>query len=338
MPAIAQTFPLFFLNQDRYRQNVINGGFDIWQRGRSFTVWAGEYYTADRFVGTSGDTVHPMYVEHYSLPVDNSVRAYGIKNAMRIYRTNATAGTFNPSILTKIPGAEYGAGDSVSFGMWMWADAPLTLDRIGLNREYGSGGTPSAKEYYSFATAVTIGTTPTFYEFSLNLGSIVGKTFGTDGNDCLEIVLWFPKNTLFNCYTTGWQMNTGARCLPYQPKTESQELAACLLFFERQNVAGNFLPSPAMAWDSSHVWANLTFTPKWRPPNNVALSIVPRFQYWKDGYARSFSAESWAYADATETTIQGQFEVNYDPGPKGSVYVWQASAGSPVWIDISSEL
>ena len=336
MPAIAQTFPLFFLNQDRYRQNVINGGFDIWQRGTSFTLWAGEYYTADRFVGSSGDTVYPMYAEHYSLPVDNSVRAYGIKNAMRIYRTNATAGTFNPTILTKIPGAEYGAGDSVSFGMWMWADAPLTLDRIGLNREYGSGGTPSAKEYYNFATAFTIGTTPTFYEFSLNLGSIVGKTFGTDGNDCLEIVLWFPTNTLFNCYTTGWQMNTGARCLPYQPKTESQELAACLPFYERIVMNNSPFPGAFRNFGTLTARGYLQYAPKWKVPNSIGVDDVDSFflsqatNNWLTAftYNTAKSSQSYGIIDITCTN---------SVGTKGDVYLLE-TAGDGHYLEVDAEL
>jgi len=336
MPAIAQTFPLFFLNQDRYRQNVINGGFDIWQRGRTFTLEADESYTADRFVASSGATGQTMEVEQYSLPVDNPLRAYGIKNAMRITGLTIEPAPSNPRILTRIPGAEYGAGDSVSFGMWMWADAPLTLDRIGLNREYGSGGTPSAKEYYTFASAVTIGTTPTFYEFSLNLGSIVGKTFGTDGNDYLEIVLWFPKKTVFNCYTTGWQMNTGARCLPYQPKTESQELAACLPFYERIVMNNSPFPGAFRNFGTLTARGYLQYTPKWKKPNSIGVDDV-------DSFFLSQASNNWltafTYNTANSSQSHGIIDITCtnSVGTKGDVYLLE-TAGDGHYVEVDAEL
>ena len=336
MPAIAQTFPLFFLNQDRYRQNVINGGFDIWQRGTSFTIWGGRYFFADRFLSSSGDTVHPMYIERYALPVDNPVRAYGIRNAARIYRTLASAGTYNPDILTKLPGAEYGAGDSVSIGMWMWADAPLTLDRVGLNRNFGTGGTPSAMEYYNFASAFTIGTTPTFYEFSLNLGSIVGKTFGTDGNDCLEIVLWFPKNTLFNFYTTGWQMNTGVRCLPFQPKTEDEELAACLPFYERIVMNNSPFPGAFRNFGTVSARGYLQYTPKRSIPKNITVDDVPSFflSQATNNYLTAFT-----YNLANSSPIHGTIDIDCtnSVGTKGDVYLLE-TAGTGHYIEIDAEL
>ena len=116
------------------------------------------------------------------------------------------------------------------------------------------------------------------------------------------------------------------------------ELANCLLFFERLNTEGNLMPWPVMAWDTTHVWGNIQFSQKFRPPHTISTSAISNFGYWKDGYARSFDSVVWDYADARITTIQGKFVVSYDPGTRGTPYVWNSADAPEGYIDIDCEL
>ena len=338
MPAVAQTFPAFYLNQGRQRQGIVNGSFDIWQRGTLFTLTTGTNYTADRFNyyhagGAGTKRAELAYVNPGEAPAERN-----ISNAIVLTRIGVSGEIDNDEFGQKIPGVDYGAGQAVSIGMYLWSDADEVIGSLVAEQRFGTGGTPSASTGTTYATNIQVTTTPTFYEFTAILPSIAGKTLGTNGDDHLAVFLEFNLNDDILLYTTGWQVNVGTAVLPFQRKSRGEELADCLLFFERLSVAGNFMTSPAMAWDATHVWANLSFTPKFRPPVNAKLSLISRFGYWKDGFSRSFSGESWEYSEATESTIQGQFTVSYDPGTRGLPYVWAATSGTPVWIDISSEL
>ena len=338
MPAVAQTFPLYYLNRGRQRQGIINGSFDVWQRGTLFLLPVGVNYTADRFyyLNNGGSGTKRAEISYVNPGEPPSLE--NLANAIVLARTGISGEVDPDAFGQRIPGVDYGAGQAVSIGMWLWSDADEVVGALKVEQNFGTGGSPSVSTVTTVATNIQVGTEPTWFEFTLNMPSIVGKTLGDNGDDHIDVYLEFEVNDDILLYTTGWQVNVGTAVLPFQRKSRGEELADCLLFFERQNVAGNLLPSPLIAWDSSHVRANLTFTPKWRPPNKVALSAVLRFRFWKDGSGQYFKEQSWAYEVATETTIQGEFEVTNDPGPKGSVYVWEASPGTPVWIDISSEL
>jgi len=338
MPAVAQTFPLYYLNRGRQRQGIINGSFDIWQRGTRFTLGPGVTYTADRFYYDNGGGTGTKQIELAFVNPDEPPAEENIANALVIVKSSISGETTNDMFGQKVPGVDYGAGKAVSVGMWLWTTDAEVIEDIIIEQNFGTGGTPSDSTFTVIATNVVLSGTPQWFEFTTILPSIVGKTLGTNNDDHINLFLRFGQNVDKVVYTTGWQLNVGTATLTFQRKSRGEELADCLLFFERQNVTGNLLPTPAMAWDSSHVWANLSYALKWRPPKKVALSEVPRFHYWKDGYAWRFTAQSWSYGDATETTINGEFTVEYDPRPEGSAYVWQTSPGSPVWIDISSEL
>lgn len=338
MPAVAQTFPAFYLNQGRQRQGIVNGSFDIWQRGTVFTLTSGNNYTADRFYYYHAGGAGTKRAELAYVQADEAPAEKNIANAIVITRIGVSGEIDNDEFGQKIPGVDYGAGQAVSIGMYLWSDAPEVIGRLVVEQRFGTGGSPSVTTRTEFASSIQVTATPQFYEFTGILPSIVGKTLGTDGDDHLAVFLEFDLNDDIRLYTTGWQVNIGTAVLPFQRKTRGEEFADCLLFFERQNVAGNFLPTPVMAWDSTHVFTNLTFAPKWRPPNKVALSEISRFRYWKDDYGNSFVSVGWLYAEATETTIQARFKVEDDPGPICSVYLWSGTSGSPVWIDISSEL
>ena len=337
MPAIAQTFPLYFLNQGRYRQNVINGGFDIWQRGESFIVRDAARFCADRFKAANGGGGSRLYVNKYTIPIDSVVRSKGIKHGMQLDSMTSGVDTYNPYILTIIPGAEYGAGGAVSVGMWLWADSPITLVRVGLNRNYGTGGVPSFKEPYILSTSLPLTTTPTFYEFSINLGSIEGKRFGTDGNDALELLLAFPRNTTFTVYTTGWQMNTGPRCLSFQPKTAGQELADCKRYFERINIQGKVAPIWAYGQSTSELCGTLIYATKWKTPTSITVDDVSLLEAISVGSLIPINGMTIDIFRLDENSAKLQFTTTTSFSVN-NVHVVTSDAATRNYFDVDAEL
>ena len=70
------------------RNRVINGGFDIWQGGATFSIASGDLYTADQWVARSGTSV-PVTVSKVVAPP-----GFSGQNAINLQATGIPSGTY----------------------------------------------------------------------------------------------------------------------------------------------------------------------------------------------------------------------------------------------------
>jgi hypothetical protein len=215
---------------------IINGAFDIWQRGTSGNLSGSTpLYLADRFFvqanGTGGTITvsqQPLATEYAALP-DAGVFFH------RVACTSARSGTTFAGIYHRIESVRTFAGETVTLSFYAKADSSRTVP-VGLEQNFGSGGSASV-----FGMTASFAVTSSWQRFTatFTVPSIAGKTFGLGNFLGLNIDL--PRNTTSTIDIWGVQLEAGTIATPFRRNANSLqgELAACQRYYQRftNNVA-----------------------------------------------------------------------------------------------------
>lgn len=213
-----------------YKQAIINGNFDIWQRGTNANISGGiNTYLADRWLFGCDGTLAGTY-SRQSFTVGQTDVPNNPKYFARIQATSASGQTYS-TFNHKIEGVETFAGMKITLSLWAKSDVSRSIS-IQINQYFGSGGSPSASVVIP-AQTINLTTSWAKYVITYNIPSINGKTKGTGGNDYLNVQMNIPINTAFTFDIAQVQINAGLTALPFMPKTFSQELQDCLRYFEK---------------------------------------------------------------------------------------------------------
>jgi hypothetical protein len=238
------------------RQAIINGNFDVWQRGTTTTNPANGAYIADRWripyaiTGTAptsiihsrqtltpGELANSYYF--YRVNPNGAGSGYGLNDGYVVAQT-IEGGT---KLLC-------GSGKTVTLSFY--ARSSISGKKLGVYgyQYYGSGGTPSTGENLTGATW-TLSSTWTKYTCTLSANTLTGKTFGTNNDDFLQIAFVYAWGTgayatainsagvgetfrgSGNIDITQIQLCAGDIALPFQPKSYDEEYRACLRYFEK---------------------------------------------------------------------------------------------------------
>jgi hypothetical protein len=246
-----QQIPTFTMS----RQAIINGNFDVWQRGTSFTNPSSGQYTADRYVASYSSTgTLPTTITHSR----QQLTPGDIPNSFWYYRinTNGAGSGFgandNYTLIQKIEnGTRNLCGSGKKITITFYARSDIAGKRLGVNAAqiYGSGGSPSITEAL-VGQIITLTSTWTKYTVTLTTNTLVGKVFGTNYDDTLNInfsVMFGSSiaSTRFGTSTTETfggagnidiaqlQVNAGDQPLPFQPRDFATELALCQRYYEK---------------------------------------------------------------------------------------------------------
>jgi len=250
------------------RQAIMNGNFDVWQRGTSVALIDSTVtYQADRwldYVGKDGGTLPTLTRSRQNLTPGS------VQNAFYLSRlTTNGAGTslgvnswgYYQQKIEHGVRSLCGSGKKVTVSFR--ASSDIATKRIGvtLMQYYGSGGSPSAAEFI-LSTPITLTSTPTEYTVTFTTNTLSGKTFGTNNDDYIGLRFYYMwGTTLGNTYVqTGVTVETfvgagnidiaqvqlcsGDVALPFQPKSFEEELRACQRYYEKSY---NYEIAPATA-------------------------------------------------------------------------------------------
>lgn len=241
------------------RQALINGNFDIWQRGTTVTNATNGTYIADRWINTINGTL-PSNVITSRQPLTSG----DIANSFYFYRVNPDgAGTFGTGkyyiVEQRIEnGTRYLAGASKKVTLSFWARSSISNKKLGLElvQYYGTGGSPSTSDYIPGTSTITLTSTWTKYTQTFTTATLVGKTFGTDNNDFLSPSFWMCWGSDLtgrvnasgaetfvgsgNIDIAQVQLCAGDVALPFAPKSVNQEMSDCKRFFQKLGGSSNY--------------------------------------------------------------------------------------------------
>lgn len=184
--------PLSMAGGFSFRNKLINGNFDIWQRATSQT--SNGYGSADRWSCVSSGSTKTASRQAFTLgqtDVPNNPKYF-----MRHVVTSSAGASSRVNMDQRIEGVETLAGQTATLSFWAKADASKNI-AVEFAQYFGSGGSPSAFNSFS-SQLVALTTSWTKYTVTVNIPSVSGKTLGTDGNDYLYFNFWFDAGSDFN--------------------------------------------------------------------------------------------------------------------------------------------
>ena len=238
-------------NHSMARQALMNGNFDIWQRGESVVLADSTVtFLADRWrdiVNKDGGTLPTITRSlqaftpgeldgsyYFSrLNTNGAGSSLGV-NSLGFYRESIENGT------------RFLCGNGKKVTVSFWARSSIANKRITpvLIQYYGTGGSPTAQEPIK-GTPITLTSVLTKYTVTFTTNTLVGKTFGTNNDDALKLDLYYMWGTTWgdtyvqsgvtaetfvgsgNIDIAKVQLCSGAVDLPFQPKSREEELRAC---------------------------------------------------------------------------------------------------------------
>lgn len=249
-----------------FKNQFINGGFDVWQRGTSQTSsgygsddrWHNWFYgitsTHQQVAFLPGQTDVPRNPKYYS----------------RTVPTLGTAASDNCIKRQRIEGAGTLSGQTATLSFYAKADASKNI-AIEFVQNFGTGGSPSTEVTEIAVTTITLSTTWAKYTVTATLPSISGKTIGTSNDDYLEVRIWYSggsasathNNSLGNQAGTfdlaQAQLEAGDVPTPFEQRNVGgAELALCQRYFEKSfgpNITPQNYPDTSNVYDNTNACA-----------------------------------------------------------------------------------
>lgn len=181
---------------------IINGAFDFWQRGTSFTASA---YGADRWQNSnSGGTVTQS---QQAFTLGDTLGSNSPTYFLRQTVSGQTLASQLGIIRQSIEGVRSYAGQTITVLGWARRSSGTGNMAVECTQGFGTGGSPSANV---LAAPVTVSLTGSFAPFAatISIPSITGKTLGTNGNDLLNINFWTSAGSDYNARTNSLGLQT----------------------------------------------------------------------------------------------------------------------------------
>jgi hypothetical protein len=211
------------------KNKIINGKFDIWQRGTSFTTsGVASQYNADRWVA-SGDVANSTITQQTFTPGTAPVAGYEGQYYLRYVKGGTTANQM--FLIQRVEDVRTFAGQTVTLSYWMKASTTITNEPL-IQQNFGSGG--SSEVYTTFSTH-SVTTSWTRYSVTINVPNVSGKTIGSSS----FLGFWPIRYTGTSNVTIevwGVQAEDGPAATSFIPAgggSQQAELSLCQRYYEK---------------------------------------------------------------------------------------------------------
>ncbi|NVP56095.1 hypothetical protein [Mycoplana rhizolycopersici] len=218
-----------------FRNKVINGDFDIWQRGPSrVTSGAGAgSMAADRWRHTGNFTGTSITWSQNAFTL-GQIEVPG--NPRYFFRAERTATGANiASLQHRVESVRTLAGLKATLTFFARGTAGKQI-ALTVGQVFGSGGASSA-EVTAFQQTFALNAAWTKYQYVIDLPSIIGKVLGPNGDDFLSLdwaMAAAQGNMVFDiAHVSLVGDDASAERDPFTPRHVGQELALCQRYFFR---------------------------------------------------------------------------------------------------------
>lgn len=204
---------------------IINGGFDIWQRGTTSPVMIDAYGSADRWVIARGILARNS----------TSSQTWNVVPYYANFSWTSQAWTY---IAQRVEDVTLTSGKTLTLSFWAKSSTSSTAS-LRLTQNFGSGGSTQnpvmalggvGAKVFSFTTSWTR------YSYTFTLPSVGGFTVGTPSTSFLDVALYGNASataTSGNFDIAQIQLEEGAVATPFRRNANSLqgELAACQRYY-----------------------------------------------------------------------------------------------------------
>lgn len=207
-----------------YKNKIINGGFDIWQRGTSFSAGG---YTADRWL-LQVDGAGATRAVSQQVLTPASITGFESQFFLRYNQSVAGSGATYNIIEQRIEDVRTLSGQTVSVSFWAKADSNRTITSQ-MQQIFGTGG---SAEVQSVATQThNLTTSWQRFSYTATVASISGKTIGSDSYATFRFN--FPLNSTFTVDIEGVQVERGSIATEFEQRHIADELRLCQRYYVR---------------------------------------------------------------------------------------------------------
>ncbi|BCG50056.1 hypothetical protein [Ralstonia phage RP13] len=241
-----------------FKNKIMNGNFDIWQRGTSLAASAGTgRYLADRWASNSTGTTIAASQQTFS-------PGQGVVPNEPLYfsRTVVTsvANTTNYAYLAQsIESVRTLAGVTATISFWAKADSARNI-ALEFSQNFGSGGSPSSTIFGINVITVPLTSSWQKFTYQITIPTISGKILGTTANtDSLSVLFWFDAGSAYNARTNTLgqqsgtfdiaqvQLEAGSIATQFEMRPIGQELLLCKRYYCTSYPFGNYAGATTLA-------------------------------------------------------------------------------------------
>jgi hypothetical protein len=263
------------------RNLILNGNFDVWQRGTSGTSG----YVADRWTtgNVNGTTTA---ISQQSFTVGQTDVPGEPKYYHRTVVTSASASNSLSIFDQRIEDVRTGAGQLVTISFYAKADSNKNMS-LEMLQDFGSGGSSDVNSLGVQKFSLT----SSWQKFTktVTLPSISGKTVGT--SSYLACNFWMDAGSSFNSRTDSlgnqsgtfdiaqMQLELGNVATPFEHRSYGEELALCQRYFERVAEPTNSCYSVGTATFANQPRNVLVYKQRKRAIPSISSSAASEFRF-----------------------------------------------------------
>ena len=236
-----------------FRNKIINGNFDIWQRGTSHSNDG--FGSVDRWSNSRIGTANTVSRQSFTLGQTNvpNEPTYFCRNVV-----TSVAGSGNYVFLRQsVEDVRSCSGKTVTLSFYAKADSSKNI-AVEFSQDFGTGGTPSTEVTAIGVTTCSLTTSWNKFTVTATIPSLAGKTLGTDNNHFLRIGFWLNAGSNFNSRTNSLgqqsgtfdiaqvQLEEGSVATPFELRPIGTELALCQRYYHELELEASGFGGPGM--------------------------------------------------------------------------------------------
>jgi len=306
---------------------VINGAFNVWQRGTSFSA---NGFSADRFLCES-DTTYTVSRQTFT---PGAAPVLGYESEYFLQFAKNSGGTYL-HLSTNLEDVRLFAGQTVTLSAWMRVTSGTASVEPSFGQFFGSGGSSTV---FTNGTAQTITSTWARYFFTVALPSISGKTIGSSS----YLKVYLPRiitgaTGAVTAQIWGIQLEAGSVATAFQTATGTiqGELAACRYYYNELGGVSDQYFATGLTYSTTVGEYALTYPPMRTTPS-ASISAAGDFKALNGSAAvYTNTAISFAYLSATSAAVNATIgTANFVVGQASIIKAGNANAR----IKLSAEL
>jgi len=282
-------YPLEAITPSADEDRLINGQFDVWQRGTSNSSVTSNEFMADRWqTFLSGGTVDwsRQDLTLGALPGLNG------PEPKYFLRFEQTATSDDDGLIQKIDDVRTYSGKTVFVSFWAKSTGTLNLRGL-MTQDFGTGGSPSS-DVNSNAEDIVIDTAWRRYVMKFDVPSISGKTIGSNEDSFLRLRFYNTNSVTWDLDIACVQIDVGGvGPRSYRLRSEPEEFQRCLPYFQRIVSANfEFVATSGYAATTTRSIIPYTFPVPMRKTPTITTSSLGHFSVQTSVTSRVVSAIS----------------------------------------------
>jgi hypothetical protein len=215
-----------FMPDGLYRNAIINGNFDVWQRGTSFPAIANGAYCADRYRVLYSGSGKVLNVTRGEFTLGQTAVPGNPQYYIQLEQADPGSGSTYMGLFTYLEGVRFGAGLPVTLSYYARTTSGDSWIHNYIYQVFGSGGSAGLAHG---GASFTLTDEWQHCVMPTALTSLSGKTIGT--NPHLRVEFLTTPSQAHTIQIAQVQLNIGDKPLPFAPRPYAEELALCQRYY-----------------------------------------------------------------------------------------------------------